>query len=116
MNTRSYDVVGGPSKDTLFDACKYACSKTAKVEVNFSVAIGYTAPKNDPGCCYVPMSIADIRITSIEHEDGSGESFNLCGYCKADLNNFGGAAAALKHYRFKAYYNSKTRRGFISFS
>ena len=116
MSTRSYDIVSGPCKDTLFDACKYAYSKNVKIQVVFSIAIGYTAPKHDPGCCYIPMSIADIRITSIEHEDGSGESLNLRGYCRADLTNYGGTSTALKPYKFEAYYNAKTRRGFISFS
>ena len=112
---RRYDIVGGPSKDTIFDACKYAYSKTAKVEVNFSVAISYTAPKGDPECAYIPMSITDVRIVSIEHESGSGEHFNLGGYCKADLNNYGGVYATYKTYRFEAFYNSKTRTGTIGF-
>ena len=36
MNTKKekyYDIVAGPNKDALFDACKYAFSKTARLEV-----------------------------------------------------------------------------------
>ena len=119
MNTndeRYFDVVNGPNKDALFDACKYACGKGGKVDVNFDVAIAYTMPKNDPGCAYVPMAITDFRIIGIEHEDGSGVSFNLHGYCKADLYSFFGKdGATYKPYRFKMYYNSKSREGSIAF-
>ena len=122
MNTKKteikekyYDIVSGPNKDALFDACKYACSKTAKLTVDFAVAIGYTMPKNDPGCAYIAMAITDIKIYGIEHEDGSGESFNLHGYCKADLNSLGGNNVTYKSYRFKAYYNSKNRKGCVTF-
>ena len=121
MNTKKteakekhYDIVAGPSKDALFDACKYACSKTAKLTVDFSVAIGYTMPKNDPRRGHIAMAITDIKIYGIEHEDGSGESFNLHGYCKADLNSLGGNNVTYKSYRFKAYYNSKSRNGRIT--
>lgn len=118
MNTKKteekyYEIVAGPNKDALFDVCKYACNKAAKLTVDFAVAIGYTMPKNNPGCAYIPMAITDIIIYGIEHEDGSGESFNLHGYCKADLNSLGGNN--VKPYRFKSYYNSKTRKGCIAF-
>ena len=123
MNTKKtetkekyYDIVSGPNKDALFDACKYAYSKTAKLTVEFAVAIGYTMPKNDPGCAYIAMAITDIMIYGIEHEDGPGESFNLHGYCKADLNSLGGNNVTYKSYRFKAYYNSKNRKGCITFT
>ena len=115
IKERHYEIVNGPNKDALFDACKYACSKTAKLTVEFAVAIGYTMPKNDPGCAYIEMPITGIRIYGIEHEDGSGESFNLHGYCKADLNYLGGNNMTYKSYRFKAYYNSKNRKGCITF-
>ena len=113
---KRYDIVAGPNKDTLFDACKYAYSKTAKVAVDFAVAIGYTTLKSNPGCAYIPMAITEIRITGIELEDGSGESFNLHGYCKADLNSFGKSDTIYRPYRFKAYYNSKHRKGCIEFT
>jgi hypothetical protein len=114
--TRSYGITAGPNKDTLFDACKYAYSDTANVTVNFSVALGYTAPKDDPGCAYIPMPIADIIISEIAHEDGSGESFNLRGYCKAVLDTSFVGDANLEPYRFEAYYNTKRRKGVISFT
>ena len=122
MNTKKtetkekyYDIVAGPNKDALFDSCKYACSKTANLTVDFTVAIGYTRPKSDPGCAYIAMAITDIVIFGIEHEDGSGESFILRGCCRADLNSYGGSNVTYEPYRFKAYYNSKRRNGWIVF-
>ena len=117
MNTnRNYEIVNGPNKDAIFDACKYAYSENAKLDISFEIAIGYTAPKDDPGCAYVPMAIKDIKITSIKHEDGSGESFNLEGYCKADLSNFGGSVVTYTDYKLKAYYNTKHREGSVKFT
>ena len=112
---RYYEIVSGPNTDKLFDACKYAYDKTSIVAIDFSIAVGYTMPKDHPGSAYIPMSITDIVITSVEHEDGSGESFNLHGYCKADLRTLNKAYADYKPYRFKAYYNTKHREGCISF-
>lgn len=109
----SYDIVAGPNKDVLFDSCKYACSETGEIAVRFDIAIGYTMPKNDPGCCAILMEIANIKIMGIENEDGSGESFILHGYCEANLHFYD---AARKPYRFKAWYNSKKRKGRITFT
>lgn len=107
IKERHYEIVNGPNKDTLFDACKYAYSKTAKIAIDFGVVVGYTMPRNHPGCAYVPMDMSDVAIRGIEHEDGSGESFNIHGICKATLISSNDA----KFYKFKAYYNSKTRTG-----
>ena len=111
-NKKTYEIVSGPSKDMLFDACKYAYSRIAKVDINFAIAVGYTTPPGSPGCAYIPMTIDAIRVCSIEHEDGSGESFNLYGFCKANLS---GRMDNLEPYGFEAYYNTKTRKGTISF-
>lgn len=115
--TRKFDIVAGPSKDMLFDACKYAYNKRVRLLVNFDIAIGYTMPREDVGCVYMSMVISNIRICSIEHEDGSGEHFNLRGYCKADLNSFERKSNLLVYtsYKFVAYYDSKSRKGWITF-
>lgn len=110
MNTNQkkekyYDIVNGPNKDTLFDACKYACIKGANIPLFFDVAAGYTMPKGHPGCANIIMPTSDFKIIGIENEDGSGESFNLHGYVKRSGTQ----------YRFKAYYNTKRREGSISF-
>lgn len=119
MNTKKtetyYDILNGPSKDTLFDACKYACSENAEIRVDFTVAFGYTMPKGDPGRAYIQMAIKDVMIMGIENEDGSGESFNLHGYCFADLHPLKGCNPIYHHYRFKCHYSSKNRKGVIAF-
>jgi hypothetical protein len=122
MNTKKteteekyYEIMDGPSKDMLFDACRYAYNRAANLTVNFSVAIGYTMPRKHPNCCYIAMPITHVRIVGIEYEDGSGERFNLHGYCMADLNSFVKRDVDYKPYRFKAYYNSKKREGRITF-
>lgn len=116
MNTNHYDIVNGPNKDTLFDACKYAYAKNSDITVDFAVAAGYTAPVSSHQAAYIPMSVIDIRICGIEHEDGSGESFNLKGYCSANLSSSGERGAVYKSYGFVAYYNTKKRKGWISFN
>lgn len=112
---RHYEIEGGPNKDMLFDACKYAYDKHAKIPIDFAVALAYTRPKSDPGCIYIRMKIANIVISGIEHEDGSGESFNLRGYCSADLETISGNATLIP-YEFEAYYDSKRRKGHITFT
>lgn len=113
---RNFDIVAGPNRDMLFDACKYAHDKMVRIPIDFIVAIGYTMPKHHPGCAYVPMYISDIKVVNIEHENGSGESFNLRGYCKADPDSAFGNAETCTSYKFKAYYNTKNRSGCITFS
>lgn len=116
LKDRQYDIIGGPSKDALFDACKYAYCKNSSVQVKFSVAMGYTMPANDPGSAYVPLALKDVRIRAIEHEDSSGDKFILQGYCEADLGYFGfGEPKNFKPYRFKAFYNARRRIGWITF-
>lgn len=120
MNTNQEDrclyfnIENGPSIEALFNACRYAYDPNGTVHVGFKVAVAYTCTKNNVSG-YIAMQLKDIRITSIEHEDGSGYRFNLCGYCKADLNTLNAEKAVFKSYRFEAFYNAKTRRGNIYF-
>lgn len=110
-----FDIVAGPNKDRLFDACKYAYDNTTQIPIHFTVANGYTAPKGNPGCAYAVMFIKDVVISSIEHEDGSGENFNLCGYCNVD-SVFIKDTPTHTSFRFRAYYNTRTRSGYIALS
>ena len=111
-----YDILDGPNKDSLFDACKYAYNSNVGIAVHFTVAVGYTLPKDNPNSAYIPMSISDIRIIGITHEDGSGESFLLYGYCNADLNSFAKNFNNTKPYSFEAYFDARSRKGWISFT
>ncbi len=114
VKEKTYEIVNGPNKDTIFDACKYAYSLKTRIPLEFEVALGYTAPPSDSGAAYIPAKIKDLRISGIQHEDGSGESLNLLGYCQADLTPHR-QTAVWSWYRFKAYYNTKRRTGHIVF-
>ena len=117
-NKRSFDIVNGPSRDRLFDACKYAFENKCP-EADFSVAAGYTRPKRSPECAYIRMEITEMRILAIEHLDYTGNSLLLKGSCKADLdpdNRGFHRKVVLREYGFEAEYNVKTRNGKITFS
>lgn len=115
-NRKSFDIVNGPSRDTLFDACKYAYDSRNTVLVDFEIAVGHTLPQSNPESAYIPMKIKNIIIGGILHEDGSGVNLNLYGWCDADLEILKYQyAPRWKHYKFKCYYDSKHRKGKITF-
>ncbi|MBR3228791.1 hypothetical protein IKF67_00975 [Candidatus Saccharibacteria bacterium] len=107
-----YNIVDGPDRDALFDACKYAYDYCSFISVEFKVAIGLP-PRL--GGSYEAMKIKDIRISRVGHENGSDVGLNLEGTCKADLNPHSPVAPEWRNYKFKAYYNAKRKTGFISF-
>lgn len=110
--SRLYRIFNGPSRDTLFDACKYAYDKNAVIPIFFGVADYYTAPLSDPTCAYTTLEVSAIKICEISHEDGSGVSFNIRGYCMVKFSN---GRNEMKTCSFEAYYNARTREGHISF-
>jgi len=114
--TNCYSIINGPSKSVLFDSCLYAYSKDAKVYINFAIPQGYSNHSNDATKLYLPMQITDLVITGIQHEDGSGESFNLEGHCKVDIDYHirNDGVCRYQYRRFTAYYNSKSRKGTIT--
>ena len=108
-----YDIISGPSKATLFDACLYSYSKDAKIAVNFTISQGYSNDSNDATRLYIPLPVTNIKITGIEHEDGSGESFIIKGYCHVDKDYLlrKENTYRYRYSRFLAYYNAKNRKG-----
>ncbi len=120
MNTKEklYNIEDGPSRDRLIDAFKYAYDKNANVDVHFIVALGYSAPRDDPKCAYIPAYMGKTRITRLEHENGTGNSFNVYGHCRASLTRIDGfgSDSDASTYRFVAYYNAANRKGTIRFS
>ncbi len=115
-STRSFEIVNGPSRDTLFDACKYAYDRQTTISVDFSVAIGYTTPPSQSQSGYIPMKLKNIRIDGIRHKNSSGTKFDLYGFCDADLEIYRYKyTASWKHYQFRATYDSKCRTGEITF-
>ena len=96
-----YVIKNGPSRDTLFDACKYAYDKVSNVPVDFEVHDSTTGTR---------IKITEWKIVSVSHEDGSGHSFNISGYCKTNVRGYG-----IMSVDFKAYYNARSREGSIRF-
>lgn len=113
--TVRFNISGGPSRDRIFDACKYLHDKI-KIDLDFKVILGYSTPKADPCSAALEIPVRDFRVHKIMHEDGSGESFMLSGRCKADLNPCMPMIKKYKEYNFSAWYNSKRRVGWISLS
>ena len=108
---RRFDIISGPNRSTLFNACEYACDENSYIAVDFVIARGYTAPKNDPGCAYIPMVITNIKITKIGHKMGSGKDLYLDGHGDADLDSIGGGNVTYRPYEFWALYNARVRKG-----
>ncbi len=118
VKERGYEIKRGPSKDALIDAFKYAYAKSGEysnppLPLDFHVVVGYTGLPTDPTTCYIKARIENLRVISIQYEDGSGESFNIAGYCDADLSV--GQRQPLVCYRFEAWYNTKRRIGHMRF-
>ena len=113
MNTkrtiREYPIVSGPNRDTILDAFKYAYDRASHVDIDFFVSEGLSMPEGHPGAAEVNMDVENWHMTSIQHEDGSGHSFNLEGWCCPKLDG------KRVYADFKACYNARTRKGTITF-
>lgn len=111
MNTKVYQVINGPSRDRLVEAFKYAYDEKTEVPVDFGVVFRQVSERS-----FVLLKTKDFRILSLQHEDGSGQSFNIEGYCQVSfLDPTKYAHLVLASRRFKAYYNTATRKGTIKF-
>ncbi|MBP5633390.1 hypothetical protein J6X13_00435 [Candidatus Saccharibacteria bacterium] len=111
-----FDVVDGPSKGDIFDAVKYAYSRTSNVGVNFKIAFGYTKPKGDPEGAVIYLHACNFRLRGIEHEDGSGENFNIKGDCYVSFRPMCSEVSHMHGKNFSMYFNTKDRTGTITFS
>lgn len=110
---KRFDIVSGPNKDDLVKAFKDAFDKKTETDqVKFDIALGYIGTNN--GKAYTNMKSKDFKVTGIEHEDGSGHSFNLKGYCSADIRFGVRDAVIYQPYKFEAYYNAETKKGYIT--
>ena len=111
--TNCFSIINGPSKSVLFDSCLYAYSKDVKVHVNFAISQGCSNHGDDATKLHLLLPVTNIKITGIEHEDGSGESFILKGYCYVDKDHLlrGDHTYRYKYSRFSAYYDAKSRKG-----
>ena len=105
-----WEITNGPSKDMLCDAFKYAYDREYPIKVVFYYVFGLTAPEDHPGAAQIRKSVL-VRVTSLEHENGSGTSLNISGYVEEDESKW----AAKDCTRFKAYFDTVRRRGTIQF-
>ncbi|MBR5046171.1 hypothetical protein IKX73_00880 [Candidatus Saccharibacteria bacterium] len=108
--SRAFDIIDGPNRYALFEACLHAAANDPViVPVTFDVVEGYDAPPSEPGAWAMLLKCNSFRVLGIENEDGSGESWNIHGYCQS------AAFGQLQDCKFEAYYNSKRRKGSIRF-
>ena len=127
---RSYDIVGGPSLDRIFDSFKYSQQGRAFVGIWFKIVEPTYHPQQQP----VPINIENIVINSIRchDDDNDAASFDDSGSSDPGIvadsaipwYEIGGRCGSYSEgkpkigyqsYRFSAYYNPKTRKGYISF-
>lgn len=116
MNTNEvcFDILDGPSRSDIIHSFEYVYDKGSKIKVGFETTGPKVVKNNDSGVVCTEIiyglkapAFGDVKIISIEQEDGSGYSFNLRGYCglQRDLH---------AELPFKATYNSKRRKGTIT--
>lgn len=109
-NNKCFDIQCGPSRETLFDACKYAYDES-KINIHFDIALKYT----EDNLKYYKMQISDVKVIGVEHEDGSGTKLNIHGTMKADLTESRPVSARPVCYKYIAYYDTKKKKGTILF-
>ncbi len=108
---KSFDIVSGPSRDELFEMMKHAYDDAPLPTDKFEVGLYYLEGKT---ISIYFIETTDMQISSLEHADGSGHAFNFTGFIKADIRiEYKRRAIEYRSYEFKAYYNSKTKRGYI---
>ena len=109
ISSLSRNIVNGPNRDRLIDAFKYAYDEE-RLTPGFAIYVGKTVDM-DGTERIITNKITDITISSLQHESGSGDTFNFDGWCSVALY-FGGKE---KKYTFSGYYNARTRKGVMNF-
>lgn len=99
IHSISHSILSGPEPGRLWDAAKYAYNKDVPELVFFEI--------KNPFPDVYPEETLKIRFRpiSIQHEDGSGRSFNVEGFIssKCYVKQFASR-------RFTAYYNAGSPR------
>ena len=98
-----FKISGGPSKFDLMVSV-FEGNPTPRKEVIFTVLTGVTS--GPPGRQPAFTKPVEVAITSIEQEDGSGESWIFKGNAPTTTDRIRKASG---------YYSSKTRQGHIDF-
>ena len=101
-----YDIIGGPNRDQLFEAAKLTYERGIRFSIKFDIVEGYSSPDlDDPTAMAFLLDVTDIMIVGIAHEDGSGHSFNVEGFCNVEG----------EHKKYIAYYDTESMGGNIIF-
>jgi hypothetical protein len=126
-NMHAFNIENGPSLDRLLDLFKYSYDEAAVIPANFVIAESYTCPLGDPGCAFTILETKDIHIRAISHESGNDYSYELSGWCYVALGERKHASKIengiyvhstwreLVSANFSAHYNTRTRKGTITF-
>lgn len=103
IDTR-YEIVDGPSEDSLFNSIRNkpcpCCGKSWNDSVQFQLIVSHA---NDYPEAKDRVRRLSAKISGIQREDGSGESWNITGHIAIHLGTM----------RFKGYYSSKNRKGHL---
>ena len=106
IGTLRFNIISGPSADRLIDAFKYAYGEN-HVRAKFTITgkgANELKTENDIMDC-------SLRIQSLEHEDGSGHSFNMKG--AIEDASAGNTKIPFHNLKFTGYYNAKLRIGHL---
>lgn len=97
-----FNITNGPSIHRLIDAFKYAYDRENPHKATFSMLEEETGKKNEP-------VTRKVTITTLEHEDGSGNSFLFKGY----MGILPYESRFSTVYKVSGWYNTKTNKGYI---
>lgn len=102
-NELKIEIMDGPSASRTVDAFKYAYDKEGALTAIFTLS-------GD-----VKIS---LRVTSLEHEDGSGSSLNIIGYIISITKKVFGREIVItnENFRVRLYYHARPRQGAIFFN
>ena len=126
-NMHAFNIENGPSLDRLLDLFKYSYDEAAVIPAHFVIAESYTCPLGDPGCAFTILETKDIHIRAISHESGNDYSYELSGWCHVALGECKSVTRIengvyvhstwreLVSANFSAHYNTRTRKGTITF-
>lgn len=105
MSAKRFDIIGGPSRDVIFDAMKHYIDKEVIIPVRFDIVSWYSAPPTTDGCTKTLLDIQRVEIEEIKQE--KGYKLKLGGRLEAKLSE------AYLPYQFAAVYDTATCRGSI---
>ena len=96
-NKDLFTITDGPSRDLLWTHTQFHYDKGVSIPLTFTVEQNGNAVK-----------FSDVKVNSIAHEDGSGNSFLIKGYFQIRS-----ADGTVRNAGYEGCYNTKGRSGYI---